>query len=237
MYWENKNDSCPEYINLCIKSVYKKCENDFDIRLLNQQTIYKFVDLHKNFKEIKTIAHKADYLRYKLLYEYGGIWIDSDMIVLKNLRSISNKLNSHNHVLIKSYNNIMSINFMVAKPKNKIFKECIQVVEKKLNYKTKFKWSEIGSNLITSICRKNNNVLYLNPYKISPLRWNECHILGKPINQIEKDKLNSIMDSNFVAISNKAQHKKKQNIIGMNQKQLLESDMLISFLFRKALFD
>ena len=41
------------------------------------------------------IAQKADYIRSKLLCKYGGIWLDSDAIVLQSMDSVFNELNTH----------------------------------------------------------------------------------------------------------------------------------------------
>ena len=39
-----------------------------------------------------SIPQKADYIRLSLLKKYGGIWLDSDIIVIKNLQPIIDKL-------------------------------------------------------------------------------------------------------------------------------------------------
>ena len=38
------------------------------------------------------IPQKTDYIRYHLLHTYGGVWIDTDIIVLKYLTPIIKKL-------------------------------------------------------------------------------------------------------------------------------------------------
>jgi len=67
----------------------KELHPNFEYRLWNNNDINK-----KNFKNIKYIndttsyAQKADIMRYEILYNYGGIYIDIDMEVLKNLEPL-----------------------------------------------------------------------------------------------------------------------------------------------------
>jgi mannosyltransferase OCH1-like enzyme len=68
-----------EYIESWIKkhSNYKFCFwNDENIPLLINQTYYD---------NAKTYAMKADILRYELLYFFGGIYIDTDFLCIKNI--------------------------------------------------------------------------------------------------------------------------------------------------------
>jgi hypothetical protein len=92
-YWENKPGvKKPEYIDLCFDTFYKH-NPDFDIRILNEKTLYDYLPDMRNDMGNLTLAQKSDYIRILLLYTYGGIWLDADTIVMKNLMPIINKLN------------------------------------------------------------------------------------------------------------------------------------------------
>lgn len=77
------NEEYPEVVEKCIKSWHKKLPD------------YKFIkwtaenfDIHSNLfckeaYENKKYAFASDYIRLKVLYEYGGIYLDSDIEVLK----------------------------------------------------------------------------------------------------------------------------------------------------------
>lgn len=92
-YWENKPGvQRPEYINLCFDTFYKH-NAGFDIRILNEKTVYDYLpNLRKDINQL-SLAHKCDYVRILLLHNYGGIWLDADTIVMRNLMPIINKLN------------------------------------------------------------------------------------------------------------------------------------------------
>lgn len=89
MYWENKPGvtSRPVYLDMCAETVYKHCANDFNIVILNETTVNNYIDFDFNsYKDIWSIPQKADFIRLYLLKYYGGIWLDSDIIVMKSLK-------------------------------------------------------------------------------------------------------------------------------------------------------
>ena len=49
---------------------------------------------------------KADYIRYSLLYKYGGIWLDSDVIVFRNLDDLIEN-NNHSELIQRKYDYFM----------------------------------------------------------------------------------------------------------------------------------
>lgn len=92
-YWENiVGRKKPEYIDLCIDTIYKHCSKDFQIIHLDNKNIYDYLpNLRKDINNLK-LAQKTDYIRLALLYYYGGIWIDADTIVMRSLIDIVHKI-------------------------------------------------------------------------------------------------------------------------------------------------
>ncbi len=76
-----------EYIESWIKNHnnYKFCFwNDENIPILINQ---------KYYDDAKTYAMKADILRYELLYFFGGIYVDTDFLCIKNIDKLIDKYN------------------------------------------------------------------------------------------------------------------------------------------------
>lgn len=75
---------------------------------------------------LKYIQYKADVVRLEVLYEYGGIYLDLDMLVIKNFENIINtgkdfyicEENERGGGLINS--------FLACKPKNKFIKKWLE---------------------------------------------------------------------------------------------------------------
>ena len=98
LYWENKPGSKkPVYIDLCYKTIDKNCSN-FRVHKLNEKNVYDYLpDLRRDINKLK-IPQKADYIRYRLLSKYGGIWLDSDIIVLNDLTPLLDYFNKYDFV-------------------------------------------------------------------------------------------------------------------------------------------
>ena len=92
VYWENINRSTyPTYIKLCL-DLMKKYLGKYNLVILDNNSIKKYLpDLRDDFENLK-VAQKVDYYRIALLYKYGGIWIDADIIIMKDLKPIFDKL-------------------------------------------------------------------------------------------------------------------------------------------------
>ena len=119
LYWETpEGKTKPAYIDLCYESLLKHCGDTFEIYKMSDYTCqYKF-----NF-----INHKADWLRANLIYDNGGFWIDSDMLVMKDLSPLIEIVDKHGFAGIPG--------FFGAKPKNKILGEWIQDMKEILDRK------------------------------------------------------------------------------------------------------
>ena len=85
----------PKLAKKCIKS-WKKYLPDYEIIRWSEEN----VDLEecpfiKEAYENKKWAFVADYARTKAIYEYGGIYFDTDMEVVKNIDELLNTGNDH----------------------------------------------------------------------------------------------------------------------------------------------
>jgi len=95
VYWElvNGAKSPPPYVNTCLDIIKKNGSRFFNVVLLNEKNIFNYIsDLRKDINDLP-VALKTDYIRVKLLYLYGGLWVDADTILMTNLEDISKKLN------------------------------------------------------------------------------------------------------------------------------------------------
>ncbi len=78
-YWDNNT---PPIITRIIEERVQAMP-DWNIRLLTEATIKNYIDLStapNGYDKLKP-QHKADWIRLKLLEKYGGLWLDSSIIV------------------------------------------------------------------------------------------------------------------------------------------------------------
>ena len=141
--WLQGLDTAPPVVKSCYKVLVDKL-HDYKIILLTADNIGNYVSL-PNFIFEKwqngriTNTHFSDILRLELLIVYGGIWMDSTVLLMQDRipQQIENADLFYFQVLQPGY---MSINisswFMSAKPNNPVLclaRECIYAYWKKNN--------------------------------------------------------------------------------------------------------
>jgi len=121
-----------------------------------------------------TYNGKSDILRYEILYQYGGIYIDADMAIVN-----ANGLN----IICENFNRDSGFGFEVDGKlicgavtlaiKGSLFmQKCIEEVPKR-NMKL-MAWQSVGPALITELCAKHQTEIPLCYYKSTifyPRRW------------------------------------------------------------------
>jgi hypothetical protein len=253
MYWENKpGKTKPNFLKLCFDTVKLHCKKNFKIHLLNDKNIHKYLpELRSDLDDKLSIQQKTDYLRIKLLYKYGGIWLDSDTIVMKDLSEIISKLDKYDFVGFGCHFRDCSnggypkpANWVMASRKNgKLTELCIdganRILNNSSNLQIKKSYFKIGRELIW------NNIDYLlNNDKI----WSYYHY---PSKCLERDS-NGRKLRNHISLSNEDIDQRCYDkhlfipiyntapgfpdwFINMSKKEILSDNMLISKTFRKSL--
>lgn len=81
LYWE---DELPIFVQHCIDNIHSK-NPEYVIHVLNPQNLQHFCDIDFSSLNIELVQHKADLIRFYLLYQYGGFWLDASIIVYEDL--------------------------------------------------------------------------------------------------------------------------------------------------------
>lgn len=159
-----------------------------------QEELKKYPILELIFNNIQGYCYKADILRYIILYEYGGIYIDIDSIWNYNNNFdeiILNSINKDNLFVCRSPNrDINSIyyltNNVIGCDKHnkhmKLLLDSIQMLiynyntrkydSKLLKKKTIASSKIVGPGLVTRLL-KNKNINILPSYIFNPLSWHD----------------------------------------------------------------
>lgn len=95
-------------------------ENDFD-----WDELFKIRYVKSAF-ESKAWAFLSDYLRCKILYEEGGVYLDSDMKIIKN---IEGSFSGRELVLAFENTTTLSMGICGAKPGHKFFRDLMSIYE------------------------------------------------------------------------------------------------------------
>ncbi len=84
-YWHRGRENAPDLVKKCLESV-EKFEGERKINVLSFDTIKDYIELPKKYYDLVNsgkmpVALFSDILRVYLLAEYGGIWIDSTVLL------------------------------------------------------------------------------------------------------------------------------------------------------------
>jgi mannosyltransferase OCH1-like enzyme len=78
-------------MNKCYNWKYMHFTDDEIIIFFKNNYIEEFKDIIDKFYSMPTGAHKADLFRYYFLYINGGVFIDSDAMIISNIKNIIKK--------------------------------------------------------------------------------------------------------------------------------------------------
>ena len=162
--------------------------NNYNIHLINKDNIKKYIkDLPDYFYDLQP-AHQADFVRVSVICNFGGIWLDSDTLVMDNLKTLFDIIKNKDGFFILQNNDILFNGVFGSKPNTLLMIEwknrIIQILNEKKNT---ISWTEIGNNLLENI--KSENPDYYNNYQIFegldnlyPVNWNNCveEFINKP---------------------------------------------------------
>ena len=84
-YWDSGFDGMPDFIKTIYKHNFDICEkNNVRLVLITDENITDYITPHPRFKSLAH-NHKSDMTRYYVLHKYGGFWLDTDVIIIKDL--------------------------------------------------------------------------------------------------------------------------------------------------------
>lgn len=146
MYWEG---DCPEWIRACQETVFRHAD---DVRLLSRNDFEKLRDRDYDINLDRLhVAHRADYVRAFLLLRYGGLWVDSDCIIMKRLEPIRNKLMICDFAGYRERTGHVANSFMGSRAGGRIISLLYHQICAVLRDGKPLDWTSIGSEPLTEI--------------------------------------------------------------------------------------
>ncbi len=234
LYWVGK-----EYklISILWKLIYLHSTNGkgYKVNLITDVNINEYVKVIPTYFNTMSPAHQADFVRVNVICDYGGIWLDSDTLVLNSLDSLFDFIENKNGFFIKENNNDMSNGIFGSKPNTPIMIEWKSQMIKLLDIKQgKINWTDIGGKMLENMYNKKTE-LY-NDYKIFngldnlyPVNWNNC--VTEFINKPYENYKTIIREYQPLIVLVNSVYKK---IEGMHELQILEGNMPINYFINKS---
>lgn len=254
-YWENpkgvKNE--PAYITLCRWTMLHNLKNcclisvtpenldkylpgmskkSSDISAHNLGRIDKFIRFFKG--DPRSLAIKCDLIRAHLLKHYGGIYIDSDAIILSDISHYFELLEEHGFIIIKRSSHgksHVSINFYGSIAQHNVICEYTNEQNNRLNKTRTFDFTDLGDVALNPIANKLKREIYFIPEReiqVVTFEESEKILLSKSVTPSELLNGNESVFMLYNGIF-------KSQLKGWTIRELYDSDYLVSKIFRRAL--
>jgi len=179
LYWIGK-----EYklISILRNLIYLHSTNGigYNVILITPKNVNDYIDDIPDFFYKLCPAHQADYIRVCVLCDHGGIWLDSDTLVLDSLDSLFDIIEKKDGFFINENNNTLCNGVFGSKKETDLMKLWKKSLKDIVNLKKEnLGWTDIGSDLLKKMFNYNSNLfknykIFQGLNNIYPVNWNNC---------------------------------------------------------------
>jgi hypothetical protein len=232
-YWETAGRK-PKYIDGLYELAKKN--SGVEVILVTPQTLRSYIpNIPDPLFEINEVAHRADMIRTMLVMLHGGMWLDSDAIVLCDLGWLYDLLEKFDFVgfndrgRLKPGHPLIRVNCFLSRPGGRVVSEWVRRQHAKFP-KVVYGWYEIGSELLHTICLEHSLSVKILPYeRICPIRWNEVERFIAI-----SDDVGFLRKCFIVMMSNQTIAKKIPSLQDRTLQQIAAGDYVLSAIVRQA---
>jgi len=234
LYWVGK-----EYklISILRNLIYLHSTNGagYNIHLITDKNISDYIEDIPDYFGNLCPAHQADFVRVNVICDYGGIWLDSDTLVLTSLDSLFDYIEIKDGFFIKENNSILTNGIFGSKSKTVLMIEWKKQMMNLLGIKFgKIGWCDIGSAILQDMYNKNsglydNYTIFNGLDNLYPINWDKCvtEFVDKPYDNYK----NIIREYQPLVVLVNSVYKKLED---KTEKEILECDMPINYFINKS---
>jgi hypothetical protein len=236
-YWETVGEK-PKYID----GLHRLVQRNSGVAsiVVTPDSLQDYVpDLPPLVHQIGEVAIRASMIRSMLIRRYGGMWLDSDAIVLQDLNWLFDHLeeyefvgfNENGRLHSNSKQHLVRVNCFLSRANGTVVSEWVKRQHAKFP-KTDYVWGEIGASLLHPVCLDNPSRVKILPFEwICPIRWDEVEkftqreVAIKPI----------LRKCCIVMLSNNSIGKRQPKLQERTVEEIAGGDYLLSAIMRYAL--
>lgn len=232
MFWEGPR---PDYVELCLETVRR---HHPDVRVLDRAA---FDVLWTEDRDLPldglSLNHLSDYVRAYLLSRHGGLYIDADAVVMRNLDPLLIAAQVHGFVGYREPQGYMSCNFMASRAGDWVINDHYRRVVERLRDPRPLAWLDLASTPMNIAVRDNARYALILPTSaIMPLAWNESERLA--MRRDDRDHEAHFSDRSWMwMLSNNTvrSDQRTRHLSYLPREALLADRSFLGFLLRRAL--
>ncbi|MDR0905693.1 MAG: capsular polysaccharide synthesis protein [Oscillospiraceae bacterium] len=160
-YWQNPvNGDIPPYIQLCLQTWFNNIP-DLELIILNQSNLSEWVDLDFDMRVFSVLspAAQSDIASFAVLAKHGGVFMDVDTIVTKNIFDEINKLEEDRDSVFFFYDKATGGPYMAFiscfERENPFLRACAAEESALLNEilmtRPQIKWRTFGNDILDAV--------------------------------------------------------------------------------------
>jgi mannosyltransferase OCH1-like enzyme len=227
IYWEGE---CPRWIQECQRTIFAHAR---DVRHVTPEEFARLrsVDTDIDLGRLDA-AHRADFIRAFLLTKFGGLWVDSDCLVMQPLQPLLNLLSSNDFLFHKERSGYVSNGFIGACAGSKIAATLYDRLCQILRSGRPLGWTSLGSEPLSEIITKSTVPCYELPCElIQPICWSQPEVFFKINDAVDHERAFDEQAICYMLSNNAIQKFQATN----RTRALLDDGTFFRFLANKAL--
>jgi hypothetical protein len=234
LYWVGKENALISILRNLIY-LHSTAGKGYKVVLINDKNIGDYVKEIPSYFSKLCPAHQADFVRVNVICEYGGIWLDSDTLVLDSLDSLFDCIENNNGFFIKENNTTIWNGIFGSKPNAPLMIEWKKTMMGVLDSKNgSIGWTDIGNTLLQKLY--TTNVRLYDCYNILngldtvyPVNWDKCvsEFIDKPYDNYK----NIIRERQPLIVLVNSVYKKLE---GKSVKEILGAEMPLNYFINKS---
>lgn len=152
IYWTGEKYSLINILHTLMK-LHAISGQGYVLHNIDDNNIKEYIPELPDYFKTLLPAHQADFVRLYTVCEYGGIWLDSDTVVISSLDPLFDLIEKHHGFVTTEYSNCC--NGVFGSKKHAPFmvewkRRALNILNSKQN---KINWTEIGNDIITDILK------------------------------------------------------------------------------------
>lgn len=188
----------------------------YTLHIINETNLSDYVSELPNYFHQLNPAYRADYVRVAVVERFGGIWLDSDTLVMNNLSELFKIFETHQGFFIQQNNELICNGVFGSKAATPLMSAWRQTIFQRIEQQgTNLEWSELGNLWLDKTYHTtqlfNQYQIYPGLDTMYPVNWNHCvaEFLQKPYPHYQKlirpfQPLVVLVNSVYRALENKS---------------------------------